>query len=131
MSDAIGPVSFDDDSGDVFLGRDFVTRKNYSEKTAEQIDGEVKRLLSELYQAAKRLLLENRVLLDRIAEALLERETLETADLARLLEGQTLAPLSPPLAALAGPGEARPARVAEAPPVRGGGKLPDPEPIPG
>ena len=46
MSEAIGPVSFDDDSGDVFLGRDFVTRKNYSEKTAEQIDAEVKRLLS-------------------------------------------------------------------------------------
>jgi cell division protease FtsH len=74
MSEAIGPVSFDDDSGDVFLGRDFVTRKNYSEKTAEQIDAEVKRLLSELYQQARAVLADNRPLLDRIAEALLERD---------------------------------------------------------
>jgi cell division protease FtsH len=131
MSEAIGPVSFDDDSGDVFLGRDFVTRKNYSEKTAEQIDGEVKRLLSELYAAAKTLLSDNRPLLDRIAEALLERETLETADLKRLLDGQTLPPLPPPPAVHAGAGEARPVRVTGEAPARAGGKLPDPEPIPG
>ena len=80
MSDAIGPVCFDDESGDVFLGRDYLTRKNYSEKTAELIDTEVKRLLSELYEEAKALLGENRTLLDRIAEALLERETLDEAD---------------------------------------------------
>jgi cell division protease FtsH len=131
MSEAIGPVSFDDDSGDVFLGRDFVTRKNYSEKTAEQIDGEVKRLLSELYDEAKRLLSENRPLLDRIAEALLERETLETVDLKRLLEGQVLPPLPPPPAVHAGASETRPVRVSGESPARSGGKLPDPEPIPG
>jgi cell division protease FtsH len=131
MSEAIGPVSFDDDSGDVFLGRDFVARKNYSEKTAEQIDGEVKRLLSELYDEAKVLLAENRPMLDRIAEALLERETLETVDLKRLLEGQVLPPLPPPQAVHAGPSEARPVRVTGEAPARSGGKLPDPEPIPG
>jgi cell division protease FtsH len=127
MSEAIGPVSFDDDSGDVFLGRDFVQRKNYSEKTAEQIDEEVKRLLTRLYAEAKELLGGQRPLLDRIAEALLERETLETSDLKRLLEGEALPPLPPPVAH-PGPAEARPARVA---PARAGGKLPDPEPIPG
>jgi cell division protease FtsH len=131
MSEAIGPVSFDDDSGDVFLGRDFVARKNYSEKTAEQIDGEVKRTLSELYDEAKALLAENRAILDRIAEALLERETLETVDLKRLLEGQVLPPLPPPPAVHAGPSEARPVRVTGEAPARAGGKLPDPEPIPG
>jgi len=130
MSDAVGPVSFDDDSGDVFLGRDYMTRKNYSEKTAELIDGEVKRLLSSLYEEAKALLARERVALDRVAEALLERETLETADLKRLLEGQVLPPLPPPAAVHAGP-EARPVRVTSEAPVRGGGKLPDPEPIPG
>jgi len=131
MSEAIGPVSFDDDSGDVFLGRDFVARKNYSEKTAEQIDGEVKRTLSELYDEAKTLLAENRSMLDRIAEALLERETLETVDLKRLLDGQVLPPLPPPPAVHAGPSEARPVRVTGEAPARAGGKLPDPEPIPG
>jgi cell division protease FtsH len=129
MSEAIGPVSFDEESGDVFLGRDFVTRKNYSEKTAEQIDGEVRRLLSQLYGDAKAVLEENRQILDRIAEALLERETLETADLKRLLEGQALPPLPPPPAVHAG-NEARPVRVTGEAPARGG-KLPDPEPMPG
>jgi cell division protease FtsH len=131
MSEAIGPVSFDDDSGDVFLGRDFVTRKNYSEKTAEQIDAEMKRLLSQLYGEAKDVLVGNRGLLDRIAEALLERETLETADLQRLLDGLLLPPLPPPAAVHAGASEARPLRVAGEAPARAGGKLPDPEPIPG
>jgi len=131
MSEAIGPVSFDDDSGDVFLGRDFMTRKNYSEKTAEQIDAEVKRLLSQLYGEAKDVLVGNRGLLDRIAEALLERETLETTDLKRLLEGQALPPLPPPPLVHAGASEARPQRVTGEAPARAGGKLPDPEPIPG
>ncbi len=130
MSEAIGPVSFDDDSGDVFLGRDFVARKNYSEKTAEQIDEEVKRLLTRLYGEAKDLLAGNRPVLDRIAEALLERETLENSDLKRLLDGQVLPPLPPPPAVHAGNAEAKPARVSGAP-ARSGGKLPDPEPMPG
>ncbi len=131
MSEAIGPVSYDDDSGDVFLGRDLVTRRNYSEKTAEQIDAEVKRLLSQLYAEAKAVLAENRPTLDRIAEALLERETLETSDLKRLVDGQPLPPLPPPPAVHAGAAEARPVRVSGEAPSRSGGKLPDPEPIPG
>jgi cell division protease FtsH len=131
MSEAIGPVSFDDDSGDVFLGRDFATRKNYSEKTAEQIDEEVKRLLTRLYAEARDLLAGSRLMLDRIAEALLERETLETSDLKRLLEGSALPPLPPPPALHAGPAEVRPARASGEAPARAGGKLPDPEPMPG
>jgi cell division protease FtsH len=98
MSDAIGPVSFDEENGDIFLGRDYMTRKNYSEKTAELIDDEVKRLLSTLYDEAKAILTANRDKLDRIADALLERETLETSDLAKLLTGETLPPLPPPTA---------------------------------
>jgi len=131
MSEAIGPVSFDDESGDVFLGRDFVARKNYSEKTAEQIDEEVKRLLTRLYAEARDLLAGHRPVLDRIAEALLERETLETSDLKRLLEGSSLPPLPPPPPLHPEPAEARPARAAAGTPARAGGKLPDPEPMPG
>ena len=77
MSDKIGPVSFADDDHDVFLGRDFVTRKDYSEKKAQEIDEEITRILHGLYDEAKQLLAEHRATLDRIAEALLERETLE------------------------------------------------------
>ena len=43
MSDAIGPVALEDEGGDIFLGRDFATRKTYSEKTAEEVDKEVRR----------------------------------------------------------------------------------------
>jgi cell division protease FtsH len=132
MSDAIGPVSFDEENGDVFLGRDYMTRKNYSEKTAELIDDEVKRLLSTLYDEAKSVLAENRDKLDRIADALLERETLETADLKKLLAGEPLPPLPQPIASApaGGPRASRPSRMREPAGVRGG-DLPDPEPIAG
>jgi len=129
MSDKLGPVSYDEQEGDVFLGRDIVSRKNYSEKVAEQIDEEVQSLLVRLYAEARQLLASNRPALDRIADALLERETLETADLEALLAGQPLPPLPPPLAA-------EPAPVPEAPEARedkaaAPGGLPEPEPLPG
>jgi cell division protease FtsH len=133
MSDKIGPVSFDEDSGDVFLGRDFATRKNYSEKTAESIDHEVQELLMSLYEEARALLAENRATLDRIADALLERETLEASDLRRLLEGEALPPLPVPAAPAPGAGAARSAPASggrSKDPKDLGGKLPDPEPIP-
>jgi cell division protease FtsH len=130
MSDAIGPVSFDDENGDVFLGRDYMTRKNYSEKTAELIDDEVKRLLTTLYDEAKAILAANRDKLDRIADALLERETLETSDLTKLIAGELLPPMPPPTGgAVATAKPPKPARTREAAPVRG--DLPDPEPIAG
>ncbi len=131
MSDAIGPVSFEEENGDVFLGRDFMTRKTYSEKTAELIDDEVKRMLTGLYDEAKAMLAARRSTLDAIADALLERETLEHGDLAKLLLGEALPPMPPPStsegAAVVRP--ARPARTREPAGVRG--DLPDPEPMPG
>ena len=130
MSEAIGPVSFDDDGGDVFLGRDFAQKKNYSEKTAQQIDDEVKSLLTSLYDEAKQLLTDNRSVLDAIADALLERETLETSDLDRLASGQPLPPLPTPPVSQSGPGGARKPKVDDADSKDLGGDLPDPEPMP-
>jgi cell division protease FtsH len=132
MSDRIGPVSYGDDDHDVFLGRDFVMRKDYSEKKAEEIDEEISLTLRNLYVEAKGLLEDNRAILDRITEALLERETLDARDLKALLAGEPLPPLT----------VAPPARSEEAPPARAhrepeprkdfpGKKVPDPEPIPG
>jgi cell division protease FtsH len=128
MSEAIGPVSYDDEGGEVFLGRDFFTHKNYSERTAEEIDREVAKMLNELYEAARLLLLENRSTLDRIADALLERETLERADLERILAGRPLLPLPLPIDSPAG--EAAPSQTPKRLEEVKGGKLPDPEPIP-
>ncbi len=130
MSDAIGPISLGDDSGDVFLGRDFVTRKEYSEQKAQEIDAEITRILSTAYDEAKRLLTEHRDVLDRISMALLERETLEGSELQLLIEGQELPPLPAPEA---------PSKKHDVPPERpkrepepiAGEKLPEPEPVPG
>jgi len=129
MSEAVGPVSYDEEGAEVFLGRDFATHKNYSESTAEGIDSAVSKMLRELYEAASQLLLENRDILDRIADALLERETLEGADLERIVAGKPLPPLPPPLPPSAE--EGAPSQTPElSKDVGGGGKLPDPEPIP-
>jgi cell division protease FtsH len=130
MSDKLGPVSYGDDDQDVFLGRDFVSRKDYSEKKSEQIDDEVSITLNALYVDAKQLLLEQRATLDQIAAALLERETLDTADLRLLIAGQPLPPLPLPRA---GESTAEPRREAKAEPLPKfpGKKLPDPEPMPG
>ena len=130
MSEKLGPVSYGDDDHDVFLGRDFMTRKDFSEKKAEEIDEEVSQLLNALYLEARTLLLENRAVLDRIAASLLERETLDTSDLRLLLAGQTLPPLVTPKA---GETAAEPRREAKPEPLPKfpGKKLPDPEPMPG
>ncbi len=128
MSDRLGPVSYGDDSQDVFLGRDFMTRKDYSEKKSEEIDEEIEHLLHKLYAEARQLLDENREILDRMAEALLERETLEATDLQRIMAREPLPPLPmPPVAS-----ESQKARRrSEASDPFPGDKLPDPEPIPG
>jgi cell division protease FtsH len=130
MSDRIGPVCLDDEGGDVFLGRDFGSRKNYSEDTAQQIDEEVKDLLNSLYDEARRLLTDNRDKLDRIAETLLERETLETSDLTRIMAGEPLKPLPDPLAEPEPPAPSAKADSEEAGAKDVGSGLPDPEPMP-
>jgi cell division protease FtsH len=132
MSTRLGPVAYGDEDHDVFLGRDFVSRKDYSERKAQEIDEEVSEILNERYEAAKRVLTENRPLLDRIAEALLERETLAGEDLKRLLAGESLPLLA--VAPVATNAEAAPARPARAPRPKKefpGDKVPDPEPVAG
>ena len=98
MSDQLGPVAYGEKTGDVFLGRDMVTRRDFSEKKSEQIDDEVARVLIEMYAEAKKLLEDHRDLLDRVARSLLERETLEGKELELLRKGETLPPLKPLLA---------------------------------
>ena len=132
MSDRIGPVSFAEDEHDVFLGRDFVQRKDYSEKKAEEIDDEVSRLLRGLYAEARQLLDEHRDKLDRISSALLERETLESEELKLLVEGKPLPALPrPPTTSKSDTHPPRERAPAGASGGFRGDKLPDPEPVPG
>jgi cell division protease FtsH len=92
LSDAIGPVLVGDNEQEVFLGRELSRHREVSERTAQLVDAEVTRLLNDSYARAKQTLIENRDLLERMAEALLERETLTADDAAMLVQGITLPP---------------------------------------
>ena len=80
MSDRLGPISFDDSSRSVFIGRDFSQTKSYSEKTASLIDEEVKRIFDEASELCEKLLTEHKDLLIATADYLLEYETMDGDD---------------------------------------------------
>ena len=90
MSAKLGPLSFGSREGEVFLGRDFATRPDYSEDTARQIDAEVREIVMGCYDKGKRLLVENLETLKRIGDALLEYETLDAEDVNLLIQGGAL-----------------------------------------
>ena len=75
MSSAIGPVSYHSDE-EVFLGRDFAHSQKYSEQTAASIDAEVKSLMTDRYEIARKLLSDNRDKLVSVAELLIKEETI-------------------------------------------------------
>jgi cell division protease FtsH len=122
MSDRVGAMSVGDREQEIFLGREFGHRREVSERTAEMVDDEVKRMIDEAYEKARVILSENRELLDRMAMALLDRETIDREDVDLLAAGKplpprTLPPPLPPYPAPATPGkpEAAPVR----PPILG------------
>jgi len=81
MSEKLGPMTFGKKEEQIFLGRDFTQTAEYSESTAVEIDHELRRIISEGYHRAKSLLKENIEILHRMAEALLERESLDGSDI--------------------------------------------------
>jgi len=86
MSDAMGPLSYGKKEEQIFLGREFAVHKDYSEETAQKIDEEVTRLVSESYVKAKQLLSDHIEILNRIALELLEKEVLNTAELDEIIQ---------------------------------------------
>lgn len=88
MSERMGPLTFGKREEHIFLGREIAKHRDYSDKTAEEIDEETKRIVTEAYQETKDLLLKNRNLLDAIAKALLERETLEASEIDEIVSQQ-------------------------------------------
>jgi len=99
MSPRLGPIAFGDRDEQVFLGRDLVQNNEYSEKIAQEIDDEIKRIVDESYERARKILEERIDILHRMANALLERETLDSKEIALVLEGRTLPPLVLPSSA--------------------------------
>ncbi len=95
MSEKLGPMTFGKKEEEIFLGRDFTQRVDYSDTTAVQIDAEVRRIILEAYERAKMLLRRNMVVLHKMAEALLERESLDGAEIDEIIRrwgGQSGAP---------------------------------------
>ena len=121
MSEVIGPLAVGDKEQEIFLGREFAQRREISERTAQMVDTEVKRLVDEAYARATQILSENRELLDRIAVALLDRETIDREDLDRLGKNLPLAPrnLSPDPAPAANPPASKPGPTPARAPILG------------
>ena len=74
FSDAVGMINYDNEDDEVFIGRDLAHTRSYSEDVARIIDEEVKKIIDDCYQQAKRILLENKEILDRCATLLIEKE---------------------------------------------------------
>lgn len=81
MSEKLGPLTFGKKDEYIFLGKELSRHKDYSEKTAIEIDEEVKRLVTDAYNKSKEILIENYDLLEALAKALLERETLDGVEI--------------------------------------------------
>jgi cell division protease FtsH len=94
----LGPLAYGKKDEAIFLGREITQHRDYSEDTAIQIDKEVKRIVNGGYENAKRLLSNNRETLERIAQALLEREVIDALEVKMLMEGKPLPekPRTPP-----------------------------------
>ncbi len=88
MSEELGPLTFGKQNEQIFLGREIAQHKDYSEKTAEQIDSAIRRLITESYEYSKRLLTENREILERLASVLLDKETLDAAEIDAVIQGK-------------------------------------------
>ncbi len=94
MSSAIGTVNYEEDSDEVFIGRDFAHTKSYSEKKSGEIDEEVKKIIDECYAEAKRLILENKEVLHRCASLLLEKERITREEFENLFKSTGYIPAS-------------------------------------
>src|SRR3989441_1256206 len=96
MSDVVGPIAVGDRESEIFLGREVVQRREDSDRTAAIVDTERKRILSEADERARTLIAEHRAVLDRLASALLERETLDRDEVEMVVAGKPLPPQVPP-----------------------------------
>ena len=87
MSEKLGPMTFGKKEQEIFLGRDFTQKVDYSENTAIEIDAEVRRIIQESYHRAKDLLTTNLRLLHQVAEKLLEKEVLDGSEIDAIVKG--------------------------------------------
>ena len=85
MSDRLGPVALGRQNGNVFMGRDIASDRDFSNETAAAIDEEVRNYVDQAYSRAKKVLVENRHILDKLADMLIDKETVEADELQDVL----------------------------------------------
>ena len=88
LSEKLGPLAYEEDEGEVFLGKSVTQRKHVSEQTAEEIDREVRAIIDKCYTAARKLLEENRDKLEAMAEALMQYETIDADQIEDIMNGR-------------------------------------------
>ncbi|WP_404784837.1 ATP-dependent zinc metalloprotease FtsH2 [Altericista sp. CCNU0014] len=91
MSD-LGPLSLESQSGEVFLGRDWMSRSEYSEEIAARIDAQVRELIQHAYEDAIRIMRENRTVIDRLVDLLIEKETIDGEEFRQIVAEYTVVP---------------------------------------
>jgi len=96
MSDALGPMVYGENEGEVFLGRSVTTHKNVSETTMQKVDMEIRRIIDEQYALARKLLEENRDKVEAMAAALLDMETIDSDQINDIMEGKPPRPPKQP-----------------------------------
>ncbi len=94
MSEVIGPVTFNNNQDEVFLGRDIGHSKDHSERTAQLIDEEIRKILLDCSNNAEKILTENMEMLHKTSKILIQRETLDGAELDMIVKGEDLPPIS-------------------------------------
>ena len=95
MSDALGPMVYGENEGEVFLGRSVTTHKNVSETTMQKVDAEIRRIIDQQYALARRLIEENRDKIEVMAKTLLEWETIDADQINDIMEGRAPRPPKP------------------------------------
>jgi cell division protease FtsH len=95
MSDALGPMVYGENEGEVFLGRSITTHKNMSEATMQSVDAEIRRIIDQQYALARKLIEANRDKVETMAKSLLEWETLDAEQVEDIMTGRPPRPPKP------------------------------------
>ncbi|MCL5267656.1 MAG: ATP-dependent zinc metalloprotease FtsH [Bacteroidetes bacterium] len=96
MSDKLGPLTWGENEQEIFLGREITKHRNYSEKTAIEIDEEIRGIVLKCMTRAEEIINEHKDALDRLASALLEREILDAEEVGKSIKGEELPPFVKP-----------------------------------
>lgn len=112
MSDALGPMVYGENEGEVFLGRSITTHKNVSEATMQKVDTEIRRIIDDQYTRARKIIEDNRDKIEAMTKALLEWETIDAEQIDDIMAGRAPRPPQPTGTPPAPPTDSKPSAPA-------------------